>query len=103
MNTKISKAIPNKFIISLDPSGQYVLNESGGKQYLYNLLTMENELLMRKKVQNVLWQKEWMFILTESTVTHRLNLSTHETYKYKRYNCDIFTSEFVETDTYIIR
>lgn len=49
MNTKISKAIPNKFIISLDPSGQYVLNESGGKQYLYNLLTMENELLMRKK------------------------------------------------------
>lgn len=49
MAIKISKTIPNKFIMALDSSGYFMLNESGGKQYLFNLLTMENRPLMKKK------------------------------------------------------
>lgn len=50
MAIKISKTIPNKFIMALDSSGHFLLNESGGKQYLFNLLTMENRPLMNKKI-----------------------------------------------------
>lgn len=63
MAIQISKTIPNKFIMALDSSGHFLLNESGGKQYLFNLLTMENRHLMNKNIQKVICFKEWMFIL----------------------------------------
>lgn len=103
MAIKISKTIPNKFIMALDSSGHFLLNESGGKQYLFNLLTMENRPLMNKKIQKVLCFKEWMYILAESTITYRLNLITKEMYKYKRYPCNVFSSELIQTDSYIVR
>lgn len=44
-----------------------------------------------------------MFILTESTITYRLNLITNEMYKYKRYNCNVFSSDIIQTDSYIVQ
>lgn len=86
-----------------DPSGRYVINESGSKRYIYDLVKQENKELTKYAMINVLWYKNYLFFLTESMTTYRFDLINSEIIKYKRYNCDIFSSNLIQTKSYIIR
>lgn len=96
-------SIPNRFILAIDPSGRYVINESGSKRYIYDLVKQENKELTKYAMINVLWYKNYLFFLTESITTYRFDLINSEIIKYKRYNCDIFSSNLIQTKSYIIR
>lgn len=96
-------SIPNRFILAIDPSGRYVINESGSKRYIYDLVKHENKELTKYAMINVLWYKNYLFFLTESMTTYRFDLINSEIIKYKRYNCDIFSSNLIQTKSYIIR
>ena len=96
-------SVSNRFIIALDPDGRYLINETASKRYIYDLIKQENKELTKKAMINVLWYKNYLFFLTESMITYRLNVNTNEIMKYKRYNCEIFSSNLIQTKSYIIR
>lgn len=96
-------SVSNRFIIALDPSGRYVINETASKRYIYDLIKQENKELTKKAMINVLWYKNYLFFLTESMITYRLDINTNEIIKYKRYNCEIFSSKLIQTKSYVIR
>ena len=96
-------SVSNRFIIALDPSGRYVINETASKRYIYDLIKQENKELTKKAMINVLWYKNYLFFLTESMITYRLDINTNEIIKYKRYNCEIFSSNLIQTKFYVIR
>lgn len=103
MKEKLIKKIPLKHLSVMDPKERYQLLEAGKSQYLLDYETMEVTHLINKKMIHPLWIDSDLYYLSESATTYCLNLNSMELFKSKRYECNIYSSELIQTESYIVR
>lgn len=103
MEMKLIKKIPLRHLSVMDPKKRYQLLEAGRSQYLLDYETMEVTHLIEKKMIRPLWTGDDIYYRTESSTTYCYNLKDRELFKSKRYECDIYSSKLIETETCIVR